>query len=47
VDEFEENERNLAHLRDVPITVSVQRAAMAAMAELAVRGEHRVRLSDL
>ncbi len=47
VDEFDEIERNLADLRDVPITVSVQRAAMAAMRELAGRGEHRVKLSDL
>ena len=47
VDEFEETERNLADLRDIPITVSVQRAAMAAMRELAARGEHRVKLSDL
>jgi predicted nucleic acid-binding protein len=46
-DEFEEIERNLADLREVPITVSVQRGAMAAMRELATRGEHRVKLSDL
>lgn len=46
-DEFAEIERNLADLRDIPITVSVQRAAIAAMRELAVRGEHRVKLSDL
>lgn len=46
-EEFEEIERNLADLREVPITVSVQRAAMAAMRKLAAHWEHRVRLSDL
>jgi len=30
-----------------PFPASVQRAAMAAMRELAARGEHRVNLSDL
>lgn len=47
LDDFEEIERNLADLRDVPITVSVQRAAMTAMHDLAARGRHRVKLSDL
>lgn len=47
VAEFEEIDRNLADLRDVPITVSVQRAAIAAMHKLAERGQHRVKLSDL
>jgi predicted nucleic acid-binding protein len=47
VDEFDDIDSNLADLRDVPITVSVQRAALAAMRELAERGQHRVKLSDL
>jgi predicted nucleic acid-binding protein len=47
VEEFEEIERNLADLRDVPITVSVQRAAITAMHALAERNRHRVKLSDL
>lgn len=47
VEEYEEIDANLADLGDVPITVSVQRAAMTAMHELAKRGQHRVRLSDL
>lgn len=47
VEEFEEIDENLGDLRDVPITVSVQRAAIGAMHELAKRGQHRVKLSDL
>lgn len=47
VEEFEEIDHNLADLRDVPITVSVQRAAIGAMHELAKQGQHRVKLSDL
>ena len=47
VGEFEEIDSNLGDLRDVPITVSVQRAAIAAMRQLAERGQHRVKLSDL
>jgi hypothetical protein len=47
VEEFEEIDRNLADLRDVPITISVQRAALTAMHDLAARGQHRVKLSDL
>lgn len=47
VGEFEEIDGNLDDLRDVPITVSVQRAAIGAMHELAKRGQHRVKLSNL
>jgi predicted nucleic acid-binding protein len=47
VGEFEEIDHNLGDLRDVPITASVQRAAIGAMHELAKRGQHRVKLSDL
>ncbi len=45
--EFDEIDSNLGDLRSVPITVSVQRAAIAAMRQLAERGRHRVKLSDL
>jgi predicted nucleic acid-binding protein len=46
-EEFDDIDANLADLRDVPITASVQRAALGAMRELAHRGRHRVKLSDL
>jgi predicted nucleic acid-binding protein len=47
IDEFDDVNSNLNDLRDVPITISVQRAAIGAMRELAARSQHRVRLSDL
>lgn len=47
VTEFDELDSNLGDLRSVPITASVQRAAVAAMRRLAERGQHRVKLSDL
>ncbi|MDQ6745815.1 MAG: PIN domain-containing protein [Actinomycetota bacterium] len=47
VDEFDDINANLADLRDVPITVSVQRAALGSMRELAQEAQHRVKLSDL
>jgi predicted nucleic acid-binding protein len=42
-------DRRLAALRDVPITASIQRAAMTALADLAAVGplHHRVPLADL
>jgi predicted nucleic acid-binding protein len=45
--DFDEIDRGVGDLRDVPITASVQRAAIGAMRELAKRGGHRVKLSDL
>lgn len=47
VDEFDDINTNLADLPDAPITVSVQGAALGAMRDLAQRGQHRVKLSDL
>lgn len=46
--EFRELEADEATLRDIPITVSVQRAAIAALRELSTRGAgyHRVKLPD-
>jgi len=45
--EFDEIDQNLADVRDVPITSSVKRAAISAMRQLAERGQHRVKFSDL
>jgi predicted nucleic acid-binding protein len=47
-DSFGALERRLAALRDVPITATVQRAAMTAMRELASVGplHHRLPLAD-
>jgi predicted nucleic acid-binding protein len=46
--EFRELEADEATLRDIPITVPVQRAAIAALRNLTARGAgyHRVRLPD-
>ena len=46
--EFREIEADHATLRDVPVTVSVQRAAIGALRTLADRGprQHRVPLAD-
>ncbi len=46
-EEYADLDRNLADLRDVPLTLSVQRAALAAMRELSESGRHRLKLSDL
>jgi predicted nucleic acid-binding protein len=47
-DEFRELETDEATLRDVPITVSVQRAAIGALRDLSTKGAgyHRVKLPD-
>jgi predicted nucleic acid-binding protein len=47
--DFRAVERRLSALRDVPVTASVQRAALGALRELAERapGYHRVPLPDL
>ena len=47
-DEFGELEADEATLRDIPITVSVQRAAITALRDLSRRGAgyHRVKLPD-
>jgi predicted nucleic acid-binding protein len=49
VDDFRALERRFTALRDVPVTVSVQRAALGALRELAefAPGYHRVPLPDL
>jgi predicted nucleic acid-binding protein len=44
---FKELESQLASLREVAITATVQRAALGAMRELASAGRHRVPLPDL
>ena len=48
-DDFRHAEQQLARLHDVPVTVSVQLAAQAAMRQLAERGplHHRVPIPDL
>lgn len=48
-DEFELLESRLAALRDIPVTASIQRAAMTGMRALARLGplHHRVPLPDL
>ena len=47
-DEFRELEADEATLRDIPVTVSVQRAAITALRDLSHRGAgyHRVKLPD-
>ena len=47
-EEFSELETDEATLRDIPITVSVQRTAIAALRDLSTRGAgyHRVKLPD-
>jgi predicted nucleic acid-binding protein len=45
--EFSATESYLSLLRDIPVTISVQRAALGAMRALAERGLHRVPLPDL
>ncbi len=47
-EEFRELEADEATLRDIPITVSVQRAAISALRDLSRKGDgyHRVKLPD-
>ncbi len=49
VEEYDAVSSVLASFRDLPVTVSVQRAALAAMRELAATGplHHRIPLPDL